>query len=138
MARLNSPDKNLNGNREDFQAIQGAYEILSDPDRRAEYDCSSRERHEPFEGWTASTNPDVYEDVFEGTFHPSYPFNHANSSYAEEFARRRTRPARGADQMIEVRCTLEESFTGVRKSFRIEKNTICARCAGYEYFLHLL
>lgn len=43
-AQQNHPDKG--GDKEAFQLIQEAYEVLSDPDRRARYDSDGTYRHE--------------------------------------------------------------------------------------------
>ena len=57
LARTHHPDKG--GDEQKFQALSAAYEILSDPERRADYDkygLPSEDdggvREEPEEGWT--------------------------------------------------------------------------------------
>ncbi|POV99462.1 hypothetical protein PSTT_13759, partial [Puccinia striiformis] len=65
LAKQRHPDKNPNADPADFHALQQAYEILSDPQQRAQYDSRPQKshivhpHHHPF-----SHNGSPFEDLF--------------------------------------------------------------------------
>ena len=90
LASKHHPDKG--GDQEQFKRIQGAYEILSDPNKRAQYD-----------------NPNPFEGFGQGGF--------GNSPFADIFGdifggRRQQQPTKNPDGVVDVGVTLLQSYTG--------------------------
>ena len=88
LASKHHPDKG--GDQEQFKRIQGAYEVLSDPDKRAQYDNPNP--FNQFEGFGGSSNP------FEGIF-------------GDIFGTRR-QPVKNPDGVVDVTITLLQAYTG--------------------------
>ncbi len=115
------PDRNDDpGAEESFKAINEAYLLLSDPEKRARYDRygHSAVRGEPFTG--TGFNPADLRDLFGGDL------------FEELFgAVFRRSPARhGRDLKAEIKLSLEEVACGVEKQIRIHRNMSCDRCRG--------
>jgi DnaJ-class molecular chaperone len=88
LASKHHPDKG--GDQEQFKRIQGAYEVLSDPDKRAQYDNPNP--FNQFEGFGGSSNP--FESIF-----------------GDIFATRR-QPERNPDGVVDITITLLQAYTG--------------------------
>ena len=87
LAMKHHPDKG--GDQDQFKRIQGAYEVLSDPDKRAQYD-----------------NPNPFNQ-FEG-FGGSNPFE---TIFGDIFGTRR-QPERNPDGVVDITITLLQAYTG--------------------------
>jgi molecular chaperone DnaJ len=128
------PDRNSdNPNAEaQFKEINEAYDALKDPERKAAYD---RYGHAAFDGGMgggprgggnpgfggggdfASAFSDVFEDLF-GDF------------VGGRAGGGRTRASRGSDLRYNMRITLEEAFSGARKTIRVPRMSSCDVCNG--------
>ncbi len=135
LAHQHHPDKK-GGNAEEFKAINEAYQVLSNKEKRAQYDKFGRVFDgaqggpqqggaNPFSGFGFDVNfdPGMFEgmegsDIFEAFFEGMGIKN-----------RRRTYE-RGADLEFTVSITLEEAFTGVAKIVPTSRFTVCKDCAG--------
>ena len=87
LAMKHHPDKG--GHQDQFKRIQCAYEVLSDPDKRAQYD-----------------NPNPFNQ-FEG-FGGSNPFE---TIFGDIFGTRR-QPERNPDGVVDITITLLQAYTG--------------------------
>ena len=87
LAMKHHPDKG--GNEEKFKEIQQAYETLSDPQKRAQYDNPN-----PFEQFGGDPFGQGFEDIFGSIFG------------------RRRQPTKNADGIVDVRITLLQAYTG--------------------------
>ena len=120
LARELHPDVSADPETEErFKEVAGAYEILSDPEKRARYDAfgTAGPGGQPF--------ADI-SDIFE-TFFGQGGFGGFGGS-----RRRgpRTRTRRGEDVGVVLRLSFEEAAFGVRREVQLERLETCDRCLG--------
>jgi molecular chaperone DnaJ len=114
------PDRNKEPGAEDrFKEINQAYEVLSDPEKRAAYDrfghaaVGGAPGQAGFEGFNFGGFGDIFDAFFGGTA-----------------TRQRRGPARGADLRINLALTFEEAVFGVEKQIEVMRNETCNVCSG--------
>jgi molecular chaperone DnaJ len=121
------PDRNP-GDREAeerFKTASEAYQVLSDPEKRAYYDRFGHagpgagmggfhDVHDIFSSFS-----DILGDLFGGSF-----------GSMGGGGGRRGAPSRGADIETRLVITLEEAFTGVSKPTKVLRRIVCATCEG--------
>ena len=110
------PDKNPGDKaaEERFKQISEAYAILSDPDKRSQYDrFGTVGGAGGFEGGFGTLFEDIFENFFSGG-----PRG------------RRSRVARGEDLQYELKLTLEEVATGIETKVQIPRLEACETCSG--------
>jgi len=126
LAREYHPDKNP-GNKdaeERFKEVQAAYDVLSDPEKRKQYDSwgspDGRPRSEPGGGFTFDFG-DLGDlgDLFGGLF---------GRGRAEGAGR--VRAQRGTDVEVEVSLSFEDSLEGVQTTIPVSLETACSVCGG--------
>ncbi len=107
---------------ERFKEAAEAYEVLSDPDKRARYDQYG---HAGLEGG-APQFTDV-EDIFE-----AFGDMFSGGLFGDLFGGRRRgrRHRRGADLRCDVTLTLEEAAQGVTKTVEFARSRLCSQCEG--------
>ncbi|SRR5579884_1048075 len=111
------PDRNPSADAsEKFKEAQEAYEVLSDPERRAQYDRFGHLGEGGFGGLGA--NGFGIEDIFESFFG------------AAAGTGRRQRVQRGADLRLDLQLSFEESIFGTEKDVTVPKHETCERCNG--------
>lgn len=115
------PDKNRDDPQatEKFQAINEAYEILKDPEKRAAYD-----RYGP-DSLRGQQDDGMDDDVFSHIF-GSFGFGFPGFGGGGQ----RSRPKRTSDTEMSVSCTLEELYNGTDKKVPIQRMKICGKCKG--------
>ncbi len=120
-----------------FKEINEAYETLSDPQKRAQYDQfghAGPAAGNPFEGFggfggtggfgDASTFGDLFGDIFEQVF---------TGGRAGAGGRSRVdpnAPRRGADVEMVMNITLEDAYRGGAREVEVPHTEACARCGG--------
>ncbi len=139
LAHEHHPDKH-GGSEAKFKEINEAYQVLSNPDKRKQYDqfgtafetaggpggfnWSDFARQSGFGGFqTENINFEDLGDIF-GGFGDMFGFSGGGGR------RRRGGPRGGADLQIETMIDFEEAVFGAVKTLRLEKNIICAVCNG--------
>jgi len=124
MALKYHPDRNPGDKEaeERFKEASAAYQVLSDADRRAQYD---RFGHAAFDGFGGGGGFDFnagFEDIFSGIF--SDFFGQPRSGRAQSRARR------GEDLRYNLDLTFEEAAFGVEKSISLPRMATCETCHG--------
>ncbi len=121
LAREFHPDLNSDPRSADrMREINEAYEVLSDPDKRARYDqFGTVEPGAEFGPFTGGFGDFGLGDIFETFFGGAFP------------TRTRERgPVRGADLKAQVRITLLEAATGTEKEIVVPRLERCSACNG--------
>ena len=101
------PDVNPNG-EEQFKEIAEAYEVLSNPEKKANYDNS---KLNPFNGTS-------YEEMF------SQMFGNRSNQFRQQ--RKKNAP----DKIIKLQVSPVESYLGANKELHYVKNNHCQVCNG--------
>ncbi len=113
------PDRNNSREAEArFKEINQAYEVLSDPNKRAHYDRFGRipgnGESFGFDGFEFGGIGDIFEAFFGG---------------AAGTAQRRS-PRKGADVSARVTLSFEEAYAGVSREIEIARVELCTVCKG--------
>lgn len=107
LAKEFHPDKNPNNKEaeEKFKEISEAYEVLSDKDKKQKYDKF---------GHTDGNQMSYTEDIF------------------NQFRHHFSRPMRyGQNLRVNIKLTLEEVFSGVKKTYKYMRDVHCNDCDGH-------
>ncbi len=107
------PDRNKDDPKAEgkFKEAAEAYEVLSDSDKRTQYDQFGH---------------NIPQGSFPNNVHHD-PFDIFNSIFGSSFGRARRS---GGETHARIRLTLEEAARGVEKQFSITQIDICSRCHG--------
>ena len=126
------PDKNPGDKEaeEKFKEAAEAYDVLSNPEKRARYDRFGHAGMSGAAGGAAGgfSMEDIFEqfgDIFGGRF----GFGGFSSMFGGSGARGQ-RVTRGSDIRIRVKLTLAEIAHGVEKRVKISKMMVCPDCHG--------
>jgi molecular chaperone DnaJ len=113
------PDRNP-GSEERFKEVQGAYDVLSDPEKRKQYDRFGSANGQPAGG--AGTTFDFGDfdlgDIFGGIF------NRGGGRQQPQ------RGQRGNDVEVEVRVSFEDALRGVQTTVPVQLDLACHTCHG--------
>ena len=128
------PDRNP-GNKEaeeKFKEAASAYEILSDPDKRAQYDRFGHNafgagRGGGFPGGQGMNMDDIFSqfgDIFGDDMFGSF-FSGRSSGRSG-----RSRGVRGSNLRVKIKVNYEEIAKGTTKTIRVKKYVSCNTCGG--------
>jgi len=117
------PDRNPGDKsaEEKFKQINQAYQVLSDPEKRRQYDMFGERA--PFDFGAEDFRIPTIDDLFSGLFEEF--FGARRSSRQRGPSRRR-----GADLRYDLKITLEEAAFGVEKTISLDKPQRCSVCGG--------
>jgi molecular chaperone DnaJ len=123
LARQYHPDRNPGDEAAEarFKEIQHAYDVLSDPEKRKQYDTFGQANGRPGAGGTTFDFSDFdLGDIFGGLF----------GGGARGRAPRQERGQRGADVEVPVRISFEDSLRGLQTTVPVELELACHTCHG--------
>ncbi|MGE5653162.1 MAG: DnaJ domain-containing protein, partial [Bacillota bacterium] len=127
LARELHPDANPDDPQatERFKEVKEAYDVLSDPQKRAQYDQFGHAAFDQQAGFGGAQQGGF------GDFGAS-PFGDIFESFFGGMAggRRHTGPERGADLRYDLDITFEEAYFGVEKEIDIARIESCPTCGG--------
>ncbi|MDR2620252.1 MAG: molecular chaperone DnaJ [Propionibacteriaceae bacterium] len=114
---------------EKFKAVQEAYEVLSDPQKKAVYDRGGDPLRAGGAGGAGGFNPFGGFGGFQtGGFDISDLMGAMFGASAGRGPRPRVR--RGNDQLTRTRITLAEAAFGVAKPLNVDTYVVCTKCSG--------
>ena len=128
LAKKYHPDVNPGDNNAEskFKEINEAYEILSDPQKKARYDKFGHSAFEQggFDGFGGFGDFDFggIGDIFESFF--------GGSGFSRRSSRSKTGPQRGADLKHRVDISFEEAAFGTEKEISLNRMEVCQTCQG--------
>ncbi len=125
LARQHHPDANPGDDdaEERFKEVQHAYDVLSDAEKRKQYDRVGEANGRPGPGgYTFTEGFDLGDlgdlgDIFGGLF-------------GARGRQQQQRGRRGRDVEVEVRLSFEDSLKGVETTIPVELETACRECGG--------
>jgi molecular chaperone DnaJ len=131
LAHKYHPDKG--GDEKKFKEINEAYQILSDKEKRAQYDRFGRvfERGAGFEpGFDFGFNWGKFNEGFEFDFGDLGEMMEEFFGFGSGFTRRKKDLKKGKHIEIEMELPLEDTLKGKEKEIILEKFISCSRCQG--------
>ncbi len=147
LAKKYHPDLNKENHKESeekFKEVSEAYEVLSDSQKRANYDKFGSAGVDFGRGgfeWSNFTRFSDVEDIFGGLFKDLFGGNFGraqggSSMFDDLFGRGHTgadagyRPERGSDIRYDLEIDLEEAAMGMEEEIAIAKEDVCPVCSG--------
>ncbi|MBU1102764.1 molecular chaperone DnaJ [Patescibacteria group bacterium] len=135
LAQQFHPDKG--GDPEKFKEVNEAYQVLSDPQKRAQYDQFGS-TFEQAQAGGAARGFEGFRDF--SSFAEAFNFgqNNGNNFGFEDIfesifgggRQGRQRSRRGADISVDAEISLEEAYRGVEKEIKLYKGVVCPKCSG--------
>ena len=135
LAHQYHPDK-TGGDANKFKEINEAYQILSNQEKRSQYDRFGRvfssggddqSGGSPFGGFEFGFDPSNLEDV--GNISDIF-----DAFFEGLGVKKRKTYRRGADLEVVQEISLEEAFSGAAKTISIKTFVSCGKCSGIGYF----
>src|SRR5438270_5263605 len=128
LVREYHPDKNPGDKAAEdrFKEVQTAYDVLSDPEKRKQYDRFGSANGRAGGGAPGGVNVDFgdfdFGDLFGNLF--------GGGAGARQSRARRPEPMRGADIEAQVNLSFEDSLRGLETKIPVEVDTACRECGG--------
>ena len=131
LAKKYHPDVSKEPNAEEkFKEAQEAYAVLSDPNKRAQYDKFGHAAFDQMNGGAGFDFSDFdFSDIFSEIFGESFGERFGFSSFGGG-RRNSSRATRGSDRLIRVDLTFEEAVFGCKKEINIDVYEECNECDG--------
>ncbi len=128
LARQYHPDINKSPDAEEkFKEINEAYQVLSDPEKRRQYDLFG---HAGVSGVAGGAPGGVRVDVDFSGFPDLTEIFEEFFGFGPKGRTRRRRAERGSDVQVEVTLDFEEAIFGTEKTIEVARWEPCPRCHG--------
>jgi len=134
LAKKYHPDVNKEeGAADKFKEIGEAYSVLSDKNKRAQYDQFG---HAAFDGASGGAGfdmgdinlDDILSNIFGGGFGNFGGFSSSFSGFGG--GRNTNRAVRGEDMLMRIKLTFEEAINGCKKDIKVNVTDNCEECKG--------
>lgn len=128
LAKKYHPDLNPDDKEAEtkFKEINEAYEVLSDPDKKAKYDQFGHAAFDQSQGFSGSAGFNDFGDIFGDIFGDFFGGGFSGTGARTQ----RTGPKAGSDLKIKLDITFEESAFGTKKEIKINRIEKCHVCDG--------
>ncbi|MCX8031794.1 MAG: molecular chaperone DnaJ [Thermoleophilia bacterium] len=133
LARKYHPDANPNDPtaEEKFKEISSAYEVLSDPEKRKQYDAGRAffgrgAQAGGFRDWQTTAAGSEWADLFSSLFGGDF----GTGTFGAPFGATRQRPQRGRDVSVAVRISFDDAMKGVTTKISVPQSVECKSCGG--------
>jgi len=132
------PDRNPGDKvaEEKFKEAAEAYEILSDADKRAQYDRFGHNAFGPgsrsagnYGGGSGMNMDDIFSQ-FGDIFGDESPFGSFFGGGRRSSSGTRSRGTRGSNLRIKIKLNYEEMAKGASKTVKVKKYVVCSTCSG--------
>ena len=133
LAKQYHPDVNKEpGAEEKFKEIGEAYAVLSDPQKKAQYDQFGHSAFangaggQGFGGFNAEDIDlsSIFEDLFGSSFGGGF------GGFGGSSRRNANRPTKGRDSLVKLNLSFDEAVFGCKKTINIDLNETCDKCSG--------
>lgn len=113
---------------EKFKEAQEAYAVLSDPEKRSQYDKYGHAAFDQMNGgagydFSGFDFGDIFSEIFGSGFGGFGGFGGGSS-------RTSSRKRRGADKLMKVNLSFEEAVFGTKKTINVSVSSDCSECDG--------
>ncbi len=114
---------------EKFKEAQEAYAVLSDPEKRSQYDKYGHAAFDQMNGgagfdFSGFDFSDIFSDLFGSSFGGGF------SSFSGFGGRNTNHAERGSDRLMKVNLTFEEAVFGCKKTINLDVYEECSECNG--------
>lgn len=124
LARQYHPDVNKSPDAEEkFKEVKEAYDVLSDPQKRSQYDRYGHQ--DPQQGFGGFGGPGGFGESGFGGFEDIFDMFFGGGRSRAQYG-----PQRGADLQYNMTITFEDAYFGKETEISIPKEEICPTCSG--------
>lgn len=129
LAKQYHPDINKSPDApEKFKEAQEAYAVLSDPEKRSQYDKYGHAAFDQMNGGAGFDFSDFdFSDIFSDLFGSAFG---GFSGFGSSRGQSRNRARRGSDRLMKVDLTFNEAVFGCKKTINIDFYDECDSCDG--------
>jgi molecular chaperone DnaJ len=119
------------GSAEKFKQIAEAYEVLSDPEKRSQFDRFGHVGPEQGFDFDFRRARDTFQEFgFGGSFENIFDIFFGEGGVTRAQTRRRSQALRGEDLEYRLRLTLEDAVQGTRMKITVPRYIGCTQCHG--------
>ena len=134
LAKQYHPDNKQTGDEAKFKEVGEAYAILSDPQKRRQYDqfghqAFTNNGNAGYSGFSADDIDlgDIFSEIFGGGFSGFGGFSNFGRTNTRTNSKR---PRKGADSLVTVTLDFDEAINGCKKTITLDLNEKCGSCHG--------